>query len=231
MRKSFFFMLCISIVFSRASSAQAQVPVGIGTIANPILADRYFGEMDYLNRLRCNDNTKPKILSRTTVSQRADNGHILDLFKVECGSVAEIVIDMYHPGARELEKVPEGFNLLRELPALLATGCPPAVVGDREKDAKYIFSPFEVAQQAVLADSISKIVSKGFDGVAVIAFVVDTTGGVSLSSLRVSAVPPIPDIQAAAAIFARGLRFTPAEHHPGCKVAQSEQIQVVFRKK
>jgi hypothetical protein len=84
----------------------------LGSAANPVRADTYLGELEYLSRLRCADGTQPHA-QRVRPRRPGPYGHRVIGYRVRCVylNVEQIVyIDELHPNHIELEPVP-GFEV------------------------------------------------------------------------------------------------------------------------
>ena len=200
----------------------------LGTRSNPVQSRGPFGEREYLSRLRCPDGAAPSF-SRNGSVGAGEDGHILDLYSVICpsGFRASVYMDMYHGDVRERRAVP-GFTALAELPARTATGCPPNVGPTPDSSARYVYNYLEVETPVRLLNPPAGPIDAGFRAYVSVSFVVDTTGQVEPATIRIpDHVEQAP--RSAAVRLARDLRFTPAEHHPGCRVRQGTGVSLEFR--
>ena len=201
----------------------------LGSKSNPVRGRGPFGEREYLRRLRCPDGAAPTFARRGSVGSGAD-GHILDLYDVQCpsgGMSANVYMDMYHGDVRERSAV-KGFTVLPELPARMATGCPPQVGPTADSSARYVFNYLEVATPVKPLNVPAGPITVGFNAYVSVGFVVDTTGRPEPASLEFGEFVEARERTAAQPI-ALGLRFTPAEHHPGCLVRQGTGVSLEFR--
>lgn len=83
----------------------------IGSLENPVRADAFRGELEYLGRLRCPDGTSPQ--TQGLIRRHSRPGHLIEGFRVRCIYLnREVVVffDSNHPGHRETRAVP-GFTL------------------------------------------------------------------------------------------------------------------------
>jgi hypothetical protein len=211
------------------SAATAGDTLALGSRSNPVQAHGPFGEREYLRRLVCPGGASPTFGRYGSVGSGGD-GHILDVYGVQCpnGELnADVYMDMYHGEHRERRTI-AGFGILPELPARLATGCPPQVGPTPDSSARYVFNYLEVATPArVLNLPVSPIVA-GVEGYASVGFIVDTTGRPEPASIEVDSYVDAK-IRPVAQRAALDLRFTPAEHHPGCRVRQGTGVELRFR--
>jgi hypothetical protein len=136
-------------------------------------------------------------------------------------------MDMYHGEVRERRPVP-GFTVLAELPARTAPGCPPQAGPTADSSARYVFNYLEVATPARLLNRPAGPIAAGFDAYVSVGFVVDTLGRVEPGSLQIGTFVEAR-ARAAAEPVVLGLRFAPAEHHPGCRVRQGTGLDLQFR--
>lgn len=94
-----------------AIACQSDPSAPLGSLANPVRADAFRGELEYLGRLRCRDGSTPQTqgLSRRYSGSR----HLIQVFRVRCiylNEESEVFFDAYHPGHIETRAVP-GFTL------------------------------------------------------------------------------------------------------------------------
>jgi len=84
----------------------------LGTADNPVRVGGPEGERAYLGRLRCADNSAPRVGARREAGIGAF-GSIVAAYEVACGAAAgRIVFDMYH--AEHVEtRAPAGFTMSR----------------------------------------------------------------------------------------------------------------------
>jgi hypothetical protein len=211
------------------AAAASETSPPLGAKENPVQSNGPFGEREYLQRLRCADGTAPAFSRNGSVGSGADR-HVLDSYSVKCPGnepAHEVFMDMYH-NHRERRAI-SGFTVLPELPARLATGCPPQVVPSADSSARYIFNFLEVEKPAAPIKPLpTEPISVGARGYMTIGFVIDTTGRPEPASIRFRD-PPAANMKAVADSIMEDLRFTPAEHHAGCRVRQGTSIQLTFR--
>ena len=187
----------------------------------------------------------PRASSASEAVAPTTDGHIIDGYHVVCDrplherdsadreepapGVVTIYIDMYHVDYREMAAVP-GFTVLPDIPARVATGCPPRVVADRDSAARYVFSDLEVARPVRLSRKfdVDAPVHVGTEGRVFVEFVVDTLGRPEPGSLNVRY---ISDEALRPHIVGALLRIplAPAEHHADCKVRQHLAVPINFR--
>lgn len=203
----------------------------LGSPARPVLANGPTGQREYLLRLQCRDLKTPTFVRSGSTGSRAGygDGHILDGYAVTCpgdGTRIEIYMDMYHAG-RTMEPVP-GFTILPETPARMAQGCPPAITANADSNAAHIFSFLEVAKPPVaVVPWGSPVRGYGLTGLQQVSFVIDTLG-VPVATTFTAGGITAPDRFEAVKKLIGGTRFTPAEHHPGCKVPYRFSTNIVF---
>ena len=201
----------------------------LGSRANPVQSRGPFGEREYLRRLKCPSGAAPDFDRRGSVGSGAD-GHILDIYDVRCpagGPRVGVFMDMYHGEVRERRAVP-GFTVLPELPARLAPGCPPQVGPTPDSSARYVFNYLEVATPARVLNLPMTPIQAGVVGEVGVGFIVDTTGRPEPGSIEADRFAD-EKLRAAAEKAAVDLRFSPAEHHPGCLVRQGTGVELRFR--
>ena len=201
----------------------------LGSRDNPVRARGPFGEREYIRRLRCPGGEAPTVLVRGSVGGGADD-HIIDAYRVTCAGgrdTTPIYMDMYHQDVRERRPVP-GFTVLAELPARTATGCPPNVGPTADSRARYVFDFLEVETPARLQNRPTGPIAAGFTGYVTVSFVVDTLGRVEPASLQMGNHVE-ERVRDAARPIVLALRFTPAEHRPGCRVRQGTGLSLQFR--
>ena len=189
----------------------------IGSVAHPVLANGPTGQREYLMRLICADGKAPTFARNGNVGSKSDN-HIVDLYAVRCadGSSTRVYMDMYHAD-REMRPIP-GFTILPETPARMATGCPPRLSSNADSNITHIFTLLEVATAPRLVDPLPAVIpGYGVTGSQQVDFVVDTLGVPDLASIKAGPLNASDRFAAAQKLVAT-MRFTPAEHHPGCKV-------------
>lgn len=200
----------------------------VGSRSNPIRGNGPFGEQEYLSRLRCKAGVMPAFERSGSIGPGGD-GHILDAYSVSCpgGPVVNVFMDMYH-NARERRAVPP-LDVLPQLAARVAAGCPPQVGPTADSSAKYVFNYLEVETPAQSVEPLPAApIKAGIAGYAMISFVVDTAGRAEPASI-VHGDYEEPRLREAAARVVLGLRFRPAEHHAGCRVRQGTGLELVFQ--
>jgi hypothetical protein len=155
--------------------------------------------------------------------------HMVDTYIVHCspsGPTVLVEMDMYHD---HRESAPVGpFMVLADLPAKLATGCPPEISSNPDSNAHYVFSAFEVERPVQLVTDEQPIYPVGFDGRAWVSAIVDTARVPEPASIQIRYAEPSkvrPHVPAALA----AIRFQPALHHAGCVVRQRIEGPVEFR--
>lgn len=224
---------CQSLRGSRDSSAGPSREAAYDTLAplgsrkNPIRATMPFGQQEYLKRLVCPGGGAPDFARRGSVGEGAD-GDILDVYAVSCpngGPNVSVLMDMYH-SHRERRPV-EGFTIFPELPARMATGCPPQAGPSPDSSAAYVFNYLEVATPARLLNPPPDSIAVGFSAYPIVGVVVDTTGHPEPGSIQMADYIDAKT-RAAAERIVTELRFTPAEHHPGCRVREGVGIALQF---
>jgi hypothetical protein len=238
-------LVLLGLLSATAATAAAQAPAApLGSRDNPVRAEGPPGEREYLTRLRCPSGTVPNFERIGSFEPGAD-GHILDGYEVLCDrplpepdtvpreelapGAVEIFMDMYHDGYREMAAVP-GFTVLPNIPARVATGCPPRVAADPDSAARYVFSDLEVERPVHLSREfdVDEPVQIGHAGRAYVEFVVDTVGRPEPASLNVRFITDEALRPHIAAALAR-IPLAAAEHHPGCKVRQRLAVPIEFR--
>ena len=154
----------------------------LGSMERPVRAFMPAGEREYIMRLRCPSGDEP-LFERVGSLGRGPHGNIIDGYKLKCGDAESMLyMDMYHKAYREQETIP-GFTLLRELPAKVAAGCPPAVPG--HAPGSYVFRPLEVMQNPVPEGDLHAPVKIGTKGRAYAKFTVDERGSVMAETIEV----------------------------------------------
>jgi hypothetical protein len=111
-----------------AAACQATPSAPVGTLENPVRADAFHGELEYLGRLRCRDGTAPQ--TQGIARRYSGSGHLIRAFRVRCIYLNEehvIFFDPHHPGHVDTRPVP-GFALAETVPPL-HRGYPPARTG------------------------------------------------------------------------------------------------------
>ena len=226
-----------------APAIDAQTPMPpLGSRENPVRAEGPAGEREYLTRLRCPSGAAPAFERMGSYGSGRD-GHILDGYEVLCDRLlpeprprseltpgaVEIFLDMYHDGYRELTAVP-GFTVVPDIPARVATGCPPRVVSDADSAARYVFSDLEVERPVHLTREfdVHEPVQVGMHGRVYVDFVVDTLGRPEPASIQVRYITDEALRPHIASALAR-LPLAAAEHHLGCKVRQRLEVGINFR--
>lgn len=214
---------------SAGAPAATTDTLALGSKLNPVQTRGPFGEREYLRRLVCPGGASPAFNRRGSVGAGGD-GHILDVYIVQCpngGLNADVYMDMYHGEHRERRAI-AGFGVLPELPARLATGCPPQVGPTADSSARYVFNFLEVATPVRALNLPVSPIDAGVEGYASVGFIVDTTGRPEPGSIQVDSYVDAK-IRTVAERVALDLRFTPAEHHPGCRVRQGTGVELRFR--
>ena len=86
----------------------------VGTLRNPVRVAGPDGERAYLARLRCGDNSLPRIGAQRPGGTGAF-GNVVDLVSADCGGAApahaDILIDVYQE-EHVLEAAPAGFRIV-----------------------------------------------------------------------------------------------------------------------
>lgn len=188
----------------------------LGSATNAVKAEGPFGQREFLRRLVCPDGSSPAFERYGSFGPGPDR-HTVDGYDVACvtdGIRALIFMDMYHPGYRERSPLPP-FEVLAELPARSARGCPPRVHADADSSARYVFDWLEVETPARLLNPIAP--PPDIERSASFSFVVSVDGVPELESL----VYPswISDEARAEALrIVAGLEYNPALHSPSCPV-------------
>lgn len=217
------FVLCATVV---AGPALANPPddaprldenAPLGSHSNPVKASMPLGEHDYLMRLRCPAGDAPAFVRSGSMGTGV-HGNIVDGYKVTCadGAVFNIVMDMYHRH-REMRPVP-GLAVLPEHPARLAAGCPPQVPGSAP--GAYVFHLLEVETPARAVDLQREFINAPFDGNAAAEFVIGPDGKVRMDTVQFAYPPRPPEFGTLVTQALAEARFEPAQHRPGCAVAQ-----------
>jgi len=97
-----------------AQELEAAAAFPVGTLQNPIRVAGPEGERAYLARLRCADNSLPRIGAQKPGGTGAF-GNVVDLVSADCGAAApahaDILIDVYQE-EHVLEAAPPGFRLV-----------------------------------------------------------------------------------------------------------------------
>ena len=200
----------------------------LGSKTNPIRGNGPYGEREYLTRLRCASGTPPEFHREGSVGLGGD-GHILDMYAVTCpaaGPSLTVYMDMYHDSRERRPVAP--LTVLPELPARMATGCPPQVGPTPDSSARYVFNYLEVETPAQAVQAHTGPLKVGVAGYAAIGFIVDTTGKVEPSSIAHGEYEDAR-IQEAATRVVLGMQFRPAEHHAGCRVRQGTGLELEFQ--
>ncbi len=190
----------------------------LGSRSRPIQTDGWQDQHEYIRRLRCPGGGTPFFYSNGSLGPgaRTEDPHPLSVFTIECPDVMPFLLymDKFHV-VRAMDPIP-GFTILPFLPGRAASGCPPQVTADPDSNAAWVFNNSEIEKPAELKGMSFE--RSGFETMEWHAsFVVDTLGRVELESLRLAkpvTASRYKDIQR----WAAGLRFTSAEHRPGCKV-------------
>jgi len=215
---------------TRPAAGVAHVSLSpLGAERNPVRGRGPFGEREYLRRLRCSDGTAPTFERGGSVGEGGDE-HILDVYSVLCpgaGRATSVYMDMYHDDVRERRPIP-GFTVLAELPARTALGCPPQAGPSPDSSARYVFNYLEVETPAHMLNRPAAPIKAGFEDYVSVGFVVDTLGRVEPGSLQMGEFDN-SRAQAAAERIVLALRFTPAEHHAGCRVRQGTGVDLEFQ--
>ena len=87
---------------------------GLGNARNPVRADTFLGELEYLGRLRCPDGSRPhvqRLPGAAGRSLRGPYGNFVDGYRVRCiyaNTEHRVFIDPHHPEYVEPTAVP-GF--------------------------------------------------------------------------------------------------------------------------
>lgn len=217
---------------SRSNEVRRPVPYDstapLGDISNPIRGNGPFGEREYLSRLRCPGGAAPAFEREGNVGSGGDT-HILDAYAVTCpngGPVLTVFMDMYHA---DRERRPVGtLTVLPELPARMATGCPPQVGPTADSSARYVYNYLEVETPAEPLDLPNGPVPAGMAGYATVSFVIDTAGRAETASVQHGEYEDAK-LQEAATRIVTGLHFRPAEHHAGCRVRQGMALELQLK--
>ncbi|MBX9606361.1 MAG: hypothetical protein K2Y51_09055 [Gammaproteobacteria bacterium] len=214
-------LLMLALCVAHGANARAD---DLGTVARPVQADMPWGEREYIMRLRCPGGDEPGF-ERVGSFGEGPHGHILDGYKLTCGQTESMIyIDMYHRGHREQESVP-GFTLLRDIPALIATGCPPEVPG--HTPGTYVFRPLEVETPPSPLSDLQGKVKVGTEGRAYVGFTIETSGLVDPDSIMIEYLSDRA-LEAPARDFVSKLQFSPAEHHEACTVPFAVKLGIDF---
>lgn len=89
-------------------------PSSLGSHANPVRADTFLGEFEYLTRLQCPDGTKPHF-RRLPLRAKGPYGHMVNGYRVRCiylNREVKVYLDPFHPRYVERDPVP-GFSFSR----------------------------------------------------------------------------------------------------------------------
>lgn len=195
----------------------------LGSSANPVKAAGPSGQWDFLSRLKCPGGISPSFERYGSFGRAADQ-HTLDGYDVICaedGVHAFVFMDMYHPEHRERGALPP-FEVLPELPARTAEGCPPRVHVDPDSSASYVFNSLEVETPARLLTPVDSV---SYDGpVLWVGFTVGRDGRPEPGSLVFT--PQVTDsAREEIAQTVAALRYSPALHHPTCPVRVFEGVE------
>jgi hypothetical protein len=196
----------------------------LGSKERPVRAFMPAGEREYIMRLRCPSGREP-LFERVGSSGSGPYGNIVDGYKLKCGDVESMLyIDMYHQSHREQETIP-GFTLLAEIPAKVATGCPPAVHG--HAPGSYVFRPLEVMRNPVPERDVRAKVRIGTRGRAYAKFTIDENGSVVTKTIDVVYLSEeslrVPTVE-----HLSRLKYAPALHHEGCAVPFAAELGVDY---
>jgi hypothetical protein len=188
----------------------------LGSSSNPVKAGGPFGQRDFLRRLVCPNGDTPSFERSGSYGPGPDR-HMIDGYDVVCagdGIRAFIFMDMYHPEHRERSALPP-FEVLEELPARTAQGCPPSVHADPDSSARYVFNALEVETPARLLTPPDP--APGDRRTMRVSFIVGVDGIPEIESLVYP--PSASDSARSQAARAVGdLRYSPALHHESCPV-------------
>lgn len=189
----------------------------VGSYIYPVQANGPTGQLEYLLRLVCPSGKAPTFARNGSVGAGVDR-HIMDLYAVRCGEGYDVRVYMdYYHNERELRPIP-GFTILPETPARMAEGCPPRLTENADSNAAHLFSFLEVATPAIPQRPFPERISGyGVTGRQQVRFVIDTLGQPDSSSIQAGQITSAATFAAASKLIPT-LRFTPAEHHAGCKV-------------
>jgi hypothetical protein len=86
-------------------------PPPLGSTGNPVRADGFTGELEYLGRLLCADGSTPQ--AQGLLRRRARSGRLIEGFRVRCIYLNQerfVFFDGSHPGYAETRPVP-GFGV------------------------------------------------------------------------------------------------------------------------
>ncbi len=221
--------LPMSVVGTRM--AERSLAAGVfGARNNPILTSGPTGQQDYLRRLKCPAGASPWWVRNGSLgsANAAADGHILDVYTVGCPDVMPFLLymDMYHSG-RAMDPIP-GMTVLPELPARLATGCPPQMTANADSNATWVFASDEVETMArPIQQLVTTLTGTGAsNGTQQVSFIIDTLGVVEPESIRAGAVGAADRFEVVKKVLL-ALKATPAEHHAGCKVRMG--VSTTFR--
>ena len=196
----------------------------LGSKERPVRAFMPAGEREYIMRLRCPGGNEP-LFERVGSFGRGPYGNIIDGYSLKCGDAESILyIDMYHQSYREQETIP-GFILLTEIPAKVATGCPPAVPG--HAPGNYVFRPLEVLRNPVPERDLRAPVRIGTKGRAYAEFTIDENGSVVAKTIEVVYLSEeslrVPTLE-----YLSRLKYAPALHHDGCIVPFAAELGIDY---
>jgi len=196
----------------------------LGSKERPVRAFMPAGEREYIMRLRCPSGQEP-LFERLGSVGRGPYGNIVDGYKLKCGDVESMLyIDMYHQSYREQETIP-GFTLLREIPARVATGCPPAVHG--HAPGSYVFRPLEVMRNPVSERDLRAPVRIGTKGRAYARFTIDEKGSVVAKTIEVVYLSD-ESLRTPTVEHLSRLQYAPALHHDGCTVPFAAELGIDY---
>lgn len=196
---------------------QLDLSAPLGSAQNPIRAFTPAGQQEFLMRLRCPEGDAPSFKRRGSLGAGA-YGRVVDAYVLRCasGRETELILDMYHRH-REMGEVP-GFKTLPELPARVATGCPPRVPG--VEPGLYVFHPLELEQPAFIDFRRIQLSHAELGGYVYVQAVLGSDGRVQAETLQF----PNADLDERLKELARQhllkLQVNPAQHRPGCAVPQ-----------
>ena len=198
------------------------IPDGeLGSPSRPVEVGGPLGEQQYLARLACADGSLVEF-ERLGSNPGVADQHMRDDYIVHCrsdGTTRLISMDMYHGGPPPQEAI-NGYELLAELPARAARGCPPAVHPDADSSAAYAFGILEVETPPRLLSPPPSDSGLGL----FVTFVVNTDGRVDLDTFETLADDP--ESIAALRAWLETLEWAPAQHHEGCPVRFRVEAEV-----